>query len=88
MAIYPFFARYSLHATPRRAGSASDAGASPFSMVGTLTHRSPSMLRPLGSDASGLGGHGSVEAIAARRELAAFLNEEQQLDEVVDSLAF
>ena len=46
------------------------------------------MLRPLGSDASGLGGHSSVEAIAARRELAAFLNEEQQLDEVVDSLAF
>ena len=31
---------------------------------------------------------GSVEAIAARRELAAFLNGEQQLDEVMDSLAF
>ena len=88
----PFFWREaggaaSLATTPR-ADSASDAGASPFSVIGTLTRRSLSMLRPLGSDASGLGGHGSVEAIAARRELAAFLNGEQQLDEVMDSLAF
>jgi len=75
-------------ATPPLAGSADDAGASPFSSIGTRSRHSSSLLQPLGGEISGLGGHGSAEAIAARRELAAFLNEEQQLDEVMHSLAF
>ena len=75
-------------ATPPLAGSAGDAGASPFSSIGTRSRHSSSLLQPLGGEVSGLGGHGSAEAIAARRELAAFLNEEQQLDEVMHSLAF
>jgi len=75
-------------ATPPLAGSADDAGASPFSSIGTLSRHSSSLLQPLGGEIAGLGGHGSAEAIAARRELAAFLNEEQQLDEVMHSLAF